>query len=45
MEPPPRTHPPEQPSEREEHALPLALLAGEDEDEAELDPHIHRGID
>ncbi|MER6567960.1 hypothetical protein ABT288_17735 [Streptomyces sp. NPDC001093] len=44
MEPPPRKHSHEQPSEREEHA-PLPLLAGEDEEEAVLDPHIHRGID
>ncbi|MGW1164009.1 hypothetical protein [Streptomyces sp. NPDC001153] len=45
MEPPPGTHPHEQPFEREEPALPLPLLAGEDEEEAVLDPHIHRGID
>ncbi|MGW2643528.1 hypothetical protein ACWC2T_01170 [Streptomyces sp. NPDC001393] len=45
MEPPPRTRPPEQPAEGEEHTVPVPLLAGEDEEEAVLDPHIHRGID
>ena len=45
MEPAPRTYPSEQPADGEEYAVPVPLLAGEDEEEGLLDPHIHRGID